>query len=96
MLISLANSLSRYDELQNVQQRDDIKKSFCSEIGITLLAIPYWWSHTLEYAVHAIHDARPDILLPCTALPHNIILNQMPRFSLSNSVRYVPAYSVRI
>ncbi len=36
----------------------------CSEDGITLIVVPYWWDQTIESLVHTIHAMRPDISLP--------------------------------
>jgi hypothetical protein len=43
--------------------RDRNKRRICSELGITLLEVPYWWDSSPSRLLSAIHKLRADIPL---------------------------------
>jgi len=53
-----------YDHASSVQKRDEVKKMVCSEAGISLIIIPFWWDNTIESVAQSIHALRPDIEIP--------------------------------
>jgi hypothetical protein len=53
-----------------VVQRDNDKKKACSELGITLIEIPYWWDKSSLSLMATIQQQRPDLIPDHTdALP---------------------------
>ncbi len=47
-----------------VAGRDVKKKLACTQLGIHLISIPYWWDGELSSLATTIHHARPDIDVP--------------------------------
>ncbi len=43
-------------------QRDQEKRLACSQKGITLIEIPYWWDHSKQSLLATIHKYRPDLV----------------------------------
>ncbi len=43
--------------------RDETKRKACSQYGITLIEIPYWWDKTRRSLVEMINKSRPDIVM---------------------------------
>ncbi len=46
-----------------VKERDEKKKDWCQQAGITLINVPFWWDRKVETLITAIQLARPDIKL---------------------------------
>jgi hypothetical protein len=52
------------------QRRDQAKVKFASQLGITLISIPFWWDRTSDSLASTIEYYRPDIHLQAKkALP---------------------------
>jgi hypothetical protein len=43
------------------QRADQIKRNFASQMGITLISIPFWWDKSPNSLVSTIRLYRPDI-----------------------------------
>jgi hypothetical protein len=46
------------------QKRDQAKRNFASQLGITLISIPYWWNRSSDSLASTIQYYRPDIHFP--------------------------------
>jgi len=44
------------------QRRDDEKMHACSDVGLTLVRVPYWWNGNQLSVAATIHRSRPDLL----------------------------------
>lgn len=51
------------DSDENRKVKDEAKMKECSERGITLIQIPYWWNRTDAQLIQYIRSYRPDLLL---------------------------------
>jgi hypothetical protein len=47
---------------ESVQKRDQEKEVICKQLGITLIAVPYWWKKDVQYIEAILSKQRPDIL----------------------------------
>ncbi len=56
-----------------------MKQKFCSDFGITLLVVPYWWNRYLESVAKTIHVTRPDITLPQELVKGDVISTVVPQ-----------------
>jgi hypothetical protein len=45
------------------QRRDQAKIKFASQLGITLISIPFWWDRSSNSLISTIQYYRPDIVL---------------------------------
>eukprot|EP01125_Pyxidicula_operculata_P010187 TRINITY_DN3356_c0_g1_i5.p1 TRINITY_DN3356_c0_g1~~TRINITY_DN3356_c0_g1_i5.p1 ORF type:complete len:402 (-),score=56.45 TRINITY_DN3356_c0_g1_i5:10-1215(-) len=52
-----------YGDLKTISKRDKEKSDRCSEEGITLIIVPYWWDQTTESLSKIIRISRPDLLM---------------------------------
>jgi hypothetical protein len=43
------------------QRRDQAKLRFASQLGITLISVPFWWDRSSDSLASTIHSYRPDI-----------------------------------
>eukprot|EP00026_Physarum_polycephalum_P008439 Phypoly_transcript_08525.p1 GENE.Phypoly_transcript_08525~~Phypoly_transcript_08525.p1 ORF type:complete len:450 (+),score=74.07 Phypoly_transcript_08525:120-1469(+) len=46
----------------NLSEGDLMKTSLCESIGLTLIAVPYWWDKKITSLGFLIHKVRPDLL----------------------------------
>jgi hypothetical protein len=51
------------------QRRDQAKLKFASQLGITLISIPFWWDKSSESLASTIQYYRPDIHLQEKVVP---------------------------
>jgi hypothetical protein len=42
--------------------RDQQRRKFCKESGITLIEVPYWWDKSKDSLAHTIHLCRNDLI----------------------------------
>jgi hypothetical protein len=45
------------------QRRDQAKRTFASQFGLTLISIPFWWDRSLSSLAATIQYYRPDITI---------------------------------
>ncbi len=55
------------------------KREKCSELGITLFIIPYWWNKTVESVARTIHAVRPDVHISPSMLNGDLIPERDPK-----------------
>lgn len=51
------------------RERDSEKRRACSEKGITLIEIPFWWDRDKSSLVATIHERRADLIGETGAKP---------------------------
>jgi hypothetical protein len=51
------------------QRRDQAKRKFASQFGITLISIPFWWDCSSDSLASTIEYYRPDINLQAKEVP---------------------------
>jgi hypothetical protein len=51
------------------QRRDQSKRKFASQFGITLISIPFWWDHSSASLSSTIQYYRPDINIQESKVP---------------------------
>eukprot|EP01114_Cavostelium_apophysatum_P003599 TRINITY_DN1359_c0_g1_i1.p1 TRINITY_DN1359_c0_g1~~TRINITY_DN1359_c0_g1_i1.p1 ORF type:complete len:535 (+),score=93.88 TRINITY_DN1359_c0_g1_i1:146-1750(+) len=51
-----------FGDLEEYQKRDQAKREACEKIGLTLIAIPYWWDCATETLQATIFKYRPDLV----------------------------------
>ena len=56
-------SNDQYGKLAIYQRRDQAKRKFASQFGITLIPIPFWWDRSSDSLASTIEYYRPDINL---------------------------------
>ncbi len=54
--------MGNYGEMK---QRDEEKIEACSEAGITLVEVPYWWDKQPSSLAASIYQLRKDLVLKC-------------------------------
>eukprot|EP01121_Diplochlamys_sp_Union-15-3_P015497 TRINITY_DN5137_c0_g1_i1.p1 TRINITY_DN5137_c0_g1~~TRINITY_DN5137_c0_g1_i1.p1 ORF type:complete len:359 (-),score=52.32 TRINITY_DN5137_c0_g1_i1:168-1244(-) len=57
-----------YGPAKEYKRRDSHKKESCKRVGITLVAVPYWWELDKESVIACIHQQRPE-LVPDPGVP---------------------------
>ncbi len=61
-----------------MEQRDRVKQGICTEHGITLIVIPYWWDKKIESVAQTIYGIRPDVDMSSSLLIGEEIPKKMP------------------
>jgi hypothetical protein len=51
------------------QRRDQSKRKFASQLGITLISIPFWWDKSSNSLASTIQYYRPDINIQAKNVP---------------------------
>jgi hypothetical protein len=51
------------------KRRDQAKRKFASQFGITLISIPFWWDRSSDSLASTIEYYRPDINLQAKKAP---------------------------
>jgi hypothetical protein len=66
----------------SIRQRDQSKLKFASQLGITVISIPFWWNRSANSLAATIQSVRPDIefqrSIPTNAQP--IPLESLQRY----------------
>ena len=70
------------------QRADQIKFHFASQMGITLISIPFWWDKSPNSLASTIRLYRPDITVN-GVLPASPISSEMP-IKFQKRFRYTP------
>jgi hypothetical protein len=70
------------------QRADLLKVNFASEMGITLIPIPFWWDKSSNSLAATIHVYRPDVI-PASGTKTLPISPEIPD-KYRGQVKYVP------
>jgi hypothetical protein len=70
------------------QQRDEVKRSFAKQLGITLISIPFWWDKSPNSLASTIQLHRPDVKMTGNLQFTSPIPSQMP--PKLNRFKYTP------
>jgi hypothetical protein len=63
-------SNNQFGSLPTHQRRDQLKRNFASQFGITVISIPFWWDRSSNSLASTIEYYRPDInLQPSKEVP---------------------------
>jgi hypothetical protein len=54
-------SVDHFGSSEIRQRRDQSKRKFASQLGITLISIPFWWDRSSNSLVSTIQYYRPDL-----------------------------------
>jgi len=46
------------------KERDNERYIACEGLGLTYIAVPYWWRNDKESIITLLHEKRPDLILP--------------------------------
>ncbi len=68
-----------HQDPKEVQHRDQVKRTICSNSGITLVVIPYWWNRSIESVAQTLRRIRPDISISPDLLTGDEIPVDMPK-----------------
>jgi hypothetical protein len=58
-----------FGSVENNQRRDQAKRKFAKQFGITLIPIPFWWDKSPDSLASTLHYYRPDIKLQAKEVP---------------------------
>jgi hypothetical protein len=67
------------------QKRDQSKVKFASQLGVTLIVIPFWWDRSSDSLGSTIQFYRPDISihnLPCLPISTEMPLRFKKRYAI--------------
>jgi hypothetical protein len=56
------HSTSVFGSASKRQRNDALKRKFASNMGITLISIPFWWDKSVASLEATIHYYRPDLI----------------------------------
>jgi hypothetical protein len=62
-------SNNQFGSLSTQQRRDQLKRNFASQFGITVISIPFWWDRSSSSLSSTIQYFRPDINLQAKEVP---------------------------
>jgi hypothetical protein len=72
------------------QRADELKANFAKQIGITVVAIPFWWDKSPHSLAHTIRLQRPDLNIPGllykTSIPSKMPAKFQKRFNYTPNV----------
>jgi hypothetical protein len=55
-------TLSNFGDSEIWKRRDQAKLNFASQVGITLISIPFWWDRSSDSLAATIQLKRPDLI----------------------------------
>jgi hypothetical protein len=51
-----------FGSLPSYQRRDQLKRKFAAQLGLTLIPIPFWWDKSSSSLTSTLHYYRPDLI----------------------------------
>jgi hypothetical protein len=70
------------------QRADQLKLQFATQIGITLLSVPFWWDNSASSLASTIVHYRPDIIIP--SIPATLPIPLSMPLKFRKGVKYTP------
>jgi hypothetical protein len=74
------------------QRHDQIKRDFATQMGITLITVPFWWKRSPETLAATIRLQRPEFSFDAYGHSTSPIPSEMP-LKIQNTFKYTPNVS---